>query len=368
MGRHWRWIPVALGVVALLLLPLAARLLPAGSSSVSAASLLARIKASAHVPYAGYAQSVGGLSLPVDTGPFSLGDLLGGTTALRVWWRTPADWRVDAVTTTGEVDLHHYHLGTWTWDYEANTTELADEREPPVVRIPRADDLLPGNLARRLLSQTSASHVSRLPGARIAGADAAGLRMHVADKRSTIDHIDVWAVPADGLPLRVATYGVDGSTVVSSTMLDLSLARPARATTAFEPPPGSRFPGDDFGDVVSAINDFGTGRPPRSLGGLARVDDPRLGAVGEYGSGVTQLVVIPLTARMASTVAPQLREAPGAAEDANGIAVGSGPVNAQLSPPSGFGARWLLVGTVTAATLRAAVRALPPAQGFGFNR
>ena len=65
---------------------------------------------------------------------------------------------------------------------------------------------------------------------------------------------------------------------------------------------------------------------------------------------------------------PALRSAPGAVEDARGIALAAGPISVQLSPPTGFGARWLLVGTVTGATLRAAVPSLPPAQDLRFRR
>jgi hypothetical protein len=368
MGRHWRWLAVAIGAALLVSLPFTVRLLPTGSSSIRADTLLARIKTSASLPYTGYAQSDGGLSLPVDSGDFSLADLLGGTTQLRVWWRAPSDWRVDSVTPTGEVDLHHDAISTWSWDYESNTTRLADERRSPVVRVPRADDLVPGNLARRLLSHATAAQVSRLPAERIAGHSAAGLRMKVADKRSTIDHIDVWALPDSGLPVQVTAFGVNGTRVVSSTMFEVSLGRPSARTTAFEPPPGSRFPGSDFGDIVSAINTFGSGKPPSTLGGLTRVNDSRLGAVGEYGGGVTQLVAVPLSAHLAGEVVPQLRNAPGVVEDGHGIALATGTLNVQLSPPTGFGARWLLVGTVTAATLRAAVPSLPPAQGLRFQR
>ncbi len=368
MGRHWRWIALAIGVAVLVSLPLAVRLLPAGSSAVGADTLLARIQGSSDVPYSGYAQSSGGLSIPVDTGPFALADLLGGTSTLRVWWRTAADWRVDSVTPTGEVDVHRGPAGTWTWDYESNTTELAIDVPPPVVRVPRADDLVPANLARRLLGHATAQQVTRLPSERIAGRAAAGLRMKVSDKRSTIDHIDVWALPDSGLPMRVSAHGKDGTTVVSSTLLDVELQRPPASVTAFAAPAGSRFPGTGFGDIVSAINQFGDVRPPESIAGLPGSTDPRLGAVGDYGSGVTQVVALPLSARLAGTVVPALRSAPGAVEDARGIALAAGPISVQLSPPTGFGARWLLVGTVTGATLRAAVPSLPPAQGLRFRR
>ncbi len=359
---------MAVGVAVLAALPLAARLLPAGSSGAGAGTLLARIQGSSDVAYSGYAQSSGGLSIPVATGPFALADLLGGTSTLRIWWRTPADWRVDSVTPTGEVDLHCGPAGTWTWDYESDTAELAIDQPAPVVRVPRADDLVPANLARRLLSHATADQVTRLPSERIAGRSAAGLRMQVSDKRSTIDHIDVWALPDNGLPLRVAAHGKDGSTVVSSALLDVDLRRPSASVTAFEAPSGSRFPGTGFGDIVSVINRFGSVRPPASVAGLRRNADPRLGAVGDYGSDVTQVVAIPLTPRLAGTVVPALRTAPGAVEDDHGIALAAGPISVQLSPPTGFGARWLLVGTVTAATLRAAVPSLPPAQDLRFRR
>ena len=45
-----------------------------------------------------------------------------------------------------------------------------------------------------------------------------------------------------------------------------------------------------------------------------------------------------------------------------------GPISLQLSPPTGYGARWMLVGTLTRKTLQQAATALPPAQGFGYYR
>jgi len=265
--------------------------------------------------------------------------------------------------------VHRGTAGTWTWDYESNTTELAIDVPPPVVRVPRADDLVPANLARRLLGHATAQQVTRLPSERIAGRSAAGLRMKVSDKRSTVDHIDVWALPDSGLPMRVSAHGKDGTTVVSSTLLDVDLQRPPASVTAFAAPAGSQFPGTGFGDIVSAINQFGDVRPPASIGGTARQHRPaprcggRLRLGRDAGGGPAAL-----SARLAGTVVPALRSAPGAVEDARGIALAQGPISVQLSPPTGFGARWLLVGTVTGATLKAAVPSLPPAQDLRFRR
>lgn len=365
MRRHWRWALVAAGLVALVALPFLVAALPAGRSSIDARTLFRRIVASVDVPYAGYVRATGSLALPVSTGAFSVNDLLGGTTQLRVWWRSPADWRVDSIDASGETDLHHDVGGTWAWDYEANSARRSIESASAQVRLPRTDDLVPGDLARRLLSEADGGGATRLPNARVAGHDAAGLRLRVADPRSTIRHIDVWALPSSGLPLRVAVYGADARPVVTTSVYDLDTSRPSSATTAFRPPPGAQAQVGRPSDIVAVIDQFGRSEPPSRVAGLARRTSLTLGAVGVYGRGVTLLAAIPLSSRLAGTVVPQLRSVPGMVEDGAGIAVGVGPVNVQLSPPTGFGARWLLVGTVTAATLRAAAPALPPAYGFG---
>lgn len=368
MRRRWRWGVVAVGIALLVALPFAVQSLPAGTSAVGAAKLLERIRSSSGIAYSGYARSTGGLALPTGTGPFAASDLLGGATQLRVWWRTTRDWRVDAIVATGETDLHHDSAGTWTWDYESGNAERRNAPTDAVVRLPRADDLVPGNLARRLMNQARDSQISRLPDARIAGEQAAGLRLRVHDGRSTITHVDVWALPGNGLPLRVAVYGADRAPIVSTTMFDVSTAPPAAKTTAFRPADGVQLRDERFGDIVAAIDQFGRSTPPATVAGFGRRPDLRLGAIGVYGRGVTLLVAVPLSARLAGSVVPQLRKTPGAVEDATGIAVGLGPLNLQLSPPTGFGARWLLVGTVSAKSLRAAVPSLPPVRGFGFER
>lgn len=368
MRRRWRWAVVLAATAGLVALPFAAQLLPAGHSTISARSLLARVQSSTQVAYSGYAESQGGLALPVSTDQFNvINELFGGTSRLRVWWRASDQWRVDSIGLTGETDVHRDSGGTWTWDYESNTARRTTKSVVPVVRLPRSDDLVPANLARRLLSEAGQAQVTRLGDARVAGHEAAGLRLRIEDKRSTIDHIDVWALPSNGLPVRVAVYGSAAKPVLSTSFLDLSLDRPAVSTTGFSGSPGEKFRGGEFADIVAAIDQFGRSVPPQRIAGLTRRADLDLGAVGVYGRGVTLLVAVPLSSDLAGQIVPQLRRTPGAVEDPSGIAVGVGPLNLQLSPPTGFGARWLLVGTLTKHTLISAVAGLPPAHGFGFD-
>lgn len=367
--RRWRWAVVVLVTAGFVAVPFAAHLLPAGNSAISATDLLSRIRSSAPVAYSGYAQSKGGLALPVGADQFDvINDLFGGSSQLRVWWRAADDWRVDSIGLTGESDVHQDGTGTWTWDYESDTARRNSQTNLPVVRLPRADDLVPASLARRLLSEADPADVRRLPGARIAGNETAGLRLTLHDRRSTIDHIDVWALPSNGLPVRVEIFGAGSAPVLSTSFLDLSLGAPSATTVGFHAAGSDKLQSGQFADLVATIDQFGNNDPPPRVAGLTRRSDLDLGSVGVYGRGVDLLVAVPLSAQLAGEIVPQLRQTPGVVENGSGISVGVGPLNLQLSPPTGFGARWLLVGTLTKKTLVSAVPYLPPAQGFGFGR
>ena len=103
----------------LVALPWLVGALPASDADVPAAELRDQALDSTDVPFTGYAQSAGGLSLPVGDQLTDVADLLSDRTSLRAWYRGADDWRVDVVTATGETDVHADAGGTWTWDYEA---------------------------------------------------------------------------------------------------------------------------------------------------------------------------------------------------------------------------------------------------------
>ena len=357
---------VVVAVATVTALPTAARLLPAGNSSVSASDLLQRIDGSRAVAYSGYAQSQGGLGLPVVASEFSgLDDLFGGTTRLRVWWRDAQDWRVDSLGVTGEQDLYRDRGGLWQWDYEADTASRVPGRDAAAVRLPRVDDVLPPALAQRLLSEAAPADVTRLPGRRVAGEETAGLRLTVTDRRSTIRHVDVWALPDSGLPVQVEVYGAARQPVITSRFLDLTVARPDAPATTFRRADSVFVQSTTYPDLARVIDLFGDSTPPDQVAGLPRRTDLRLGAIGVYGRGVTFVVAVPLSPRLAGDVVPALRGAPGAVENTSGLRAAVGPLSVQLSPSSGYGSRWLLAGTVTARSLVDAVGSLPPVEGYG---
>ncbi len=362
-GREigWRWALVALGLAVLVALPALVAALPAGDTAAPATDLRARVLASAQLPFSGYAISTGGLTLPVDDALTGVADLLSDQTTMRAWYRGPEDWRVDVVTATGETGTHRDASGTWTWTY-------ADQRasrgaEPPLA-LPTAPDLLPSALGRRLLSEATDAELSRIDPVRVAGRDALGVRYTPAAPAASVQAVDIWVDPNTGLPLRVVVRAA-GSTVpaLDTRFLDLSTSAPAPVTTAFTPPAGA---------AISSATDLTTldlGRRlsqvqlPGSLVGLDRRAAAGVpGAIGVYGTGVTQLAVTPLPGRAAGSLRAQLAATPGAVVDGLGVRSAAGPLGLMLVGSRETGS-FLLAGTVTLDALAAAAQQLQDTTG-----
>jgi hypothetical protein len=353
-----RWAVVVGGVAVLAALPAAIGALPIHQSDIGADELLARIRGSAATPYQGYAESTGGLALPVTQQFKDVADLFGETTQLRAWYRGPRDWRVDTITVAGESDAHASPSGTWVWDYESNRATWTSGVSPPNARLPVAADLLPTNLALRLLSEANASQVNRLPAKRIAGRSAPGLRLVQHEPGSTIDHVDVWADERTGLPLRVDVHGA-GTIVLSSRFLDFSTHRPSLSDTVFVPPAAAHIQTLDEPDVAAEIDTFSGDKSPPSLAGLTRNPAlPSFGAIGVYGSGVTELVAVPLPDGVAFSLYRQLEDT--AETGKYGLTLSVGPLGLLLTSFNVSGGAWLLVGTVTPALLNRAASELAP--------
>jgi hypothetical protein len=354
---------VALGVAVLVSLPLAVGALPARSDARSAGELVEAVRRSGAVGYSGYAEAVGGLSLPLTDDFSAVTDLFGDRTRLRVWWRGEQDWRVDTVQPTGETGLRRDVEGLWTWEYERGTALRTTD---PAVRMPRAADVEPAGLGRRLLSEARPAEVSRLPARRVAGRSAPGVRLRPADQGSTVERVDVWVDGGTGVPLRVEVYGVGSARpVVETAYLDFRADRPAARRTRFAPPYPGRVRRELNPDLAAAINVFSPVVPPLELAGLpVRTRVEGLGSVGTYGTGLTVLVAVPLPGRVSRPLREQLTGTPGITETGLGLRLTVGRFSLLPTAPTARRS-WLLTGTVTAATLdRAAaeIGADPPVE------
>jgi len=341
---------VACGVALLCALPAIIAAWPVPASSLSAAALRARILRSADVPYQGYTESDVDLDLPSLPDLSNVSSLLDGITDQYAWYRSPGHWRADIITATGENDTYQTSQGTFQWDYSANLLTRIVGAQP--VRLPQAADLLPPALALRLLSfASSATRISRLPSQRVAGVDAAGLRLAPDDPDTTIGAVDIWADPASGLPVQVDIIGQGASQPILVTrFLDLTESRPSLAVVTPDPAPGVGVTTTRLPDITGILNRFGPPLPGQ-IAGMNRVAAPSgLQDVAAYGSGFSRFAVLPLPNGVGQS-------ALNAAEDAGagGISLSGGTgalietplLTVLLAQSQSGGPVYLLTGAVT---------------------
>ena len=349
-----RWSLVALAVALVVLVPMTVRALPVHDEAISAGDLLAQVQGSGDTAYSGEVEVHGRLGLPVSDHFSDVADLLGSDTRMRVWWRGSEDWRVDKLLPTGEIDLFRHGAATIRWDYEREEAQTSID---PSIRLPRDADLLPPALAHRALAGADPRDVTRLPPRRIAGHDAVGLRLRPSDPRTSIDHVDLWADPGTGLVLAVNAYGTGSQPVISTAFTTVDLGSPPARETGFHPAAGVRITVDDVLDIADAANQFAPVLPPVSVAGLTRTGGARQ-AVGLYGTGLTQIMALPLQSRDAGYLARQLRTSGG--QDNHGLLLlRVGPLGVGLTfSHNPFDFAWLVTGTVTDDTLVQAARDL----------
>jgi outer membrane lipoprotein-sorting protein len=357
-GAARRWGVVGALVAVLVATPLVIGALPASDADVSAANLRAAVLGSADVGFSGYAESAGGLALPVTEQLTSVADLFSDRTEMRVWWRGPTDHRVDVVTATGETNMYRDECGTWTWEYERATVTRA-ESTPFALPVP--PDLLPASLGRRLLSEAADSELTRIGARRVSGHDALGLRLLPDEAASSVGRVDVWVDPDSGLPVQVQVYekAVDRP-ALDTRFLDFEVGRPSAEVTAFTPPPGSEFREAREAEVVLEAGRRIDPVPlPAELAGLPRRQLEGVPpAIGVYGRGVTLLTVAPVPPGLARGLRDAFAQAPNAVRDGAGTRLAAGPVGLMLVEPPGRGP-YLLTGTVTLDALATAAGQLP---------
>jgi hypothetical protein len=350
-----RWLVVLLAAAALVVTPLAVQARPAAVSTVSAVDLAHRVEGSGAVAWSGLVESAGTLQVPDGSSFANLAQLLGEQNDLRVWWRSADDWRVDRIRSTGEADLFRRGETSTRWVFESETATVAPFSR---VRLPDASDLLPPTLGRSLLQGARDDELVRLATRRVAGVEAPGLRLTPQEPATTVGHVDLWAEPESGLPLRVELYGLgEQRSLVSTALVDLDLATPDPATTSFTPPADVTVNYDDSVDVAASANAFAPSDLPASLAGLAARSGADPGAVGIYGRGPTTVIALPLRGQVARPLRSRLRDSATAQETPVGTLAPLGPVGLLVTPDRGRGT-FLLAGTVTAETLEQAAREL----------
>ena len=352
-----RWLLVAAVALGLAAAPAVARVIPPRGSDVSATTLAHRIRAANDLGWSGEVHSQGSLQVPISTSAFSgIARLLADTADIRVWWRSPTDWRVARLRSTGESDLAVDGGLAVRFNYETSKVSVLPYSP---VRLPEDSDVVPASLAHRMLSGAKAGELTRLASRRVAGRSAAGLRLVPADPGSTIGRVDVWADDATGIPLRVDLYDVKSPAkpFLTTQVTSFDPIRPSAKEASLDLAPHLSFTRGVSLDEAAGANAFAPFVPPDRVVGLPRLGDAvDFGAVGVYGRGPTAILAIPLRGFVARGLRDQLRKSPSSHQEGSRVTLEMGPISVLLADVAS--GHFLIAGTVTPATLLAASKDL----------
>ncbi len=358
MFSWWRWV-VAASVAALVIaVPTLAGTRPGADPDLTPPQIVEAIMSSASTPHTGLVDSSGSVQVPEANTFTAISTLFGEPNRIRVFWRDESIWRLDRIRATGETDLFRTPTSTTSWEYESGRVRIS---LPAPVRLPDTSDVLPDTLARRILQGAEPDELAALPGQRIAGRDAVGVRLSPSSDQSSVDRVDIWADVESGIPLRVQVYAGSSRPTLTTSYERLDLNAPQPEALDFEPPPNARTSFDELPDLASESNAFAPYVAPDTLAGLPlREDRPDLatGAVGVYGRGPTALLFLPLRGNAAAPLREELAKTPGYEPSDTGTAVDLGPISVLVTPARYRGSGFLLLGTVTPQTLERAATEL----------
>lgn len=355
-AKQRRWAVVGVVTAVLVAVPsIIAAVRPAGPT-LDAGRLRDLVLHSASAPYQGNARSTGSLGLPELPNLADVTALFTTTTTLRAWYAGPDRYRVAVLTPAGERDTYRLPGREYSWDYGTNTlTEVTGQQ---AVRLPRASDLLPPELARWILRSAPADPVTALPGRNVAGVAAAGFRLVPAEPDTTIGQADVWADPATGVALRVEVTARGQRAPGLVTEFD-DVQQTAPVVGPPEPAPGSGFNVTNAPDLSNALGALGRVRLPSALAGRPVRDSDFAGVQGAalYGSGLAAFAVVAVPPTIAGSAADAAGAAGGATETligGTGVFLSITPLSLAIVHRAGARSGFLLAGLVGQPVLQAA--------------
>lgn len=363
-----RWLLVAAGAAALVgVESLPERVGPTDGAPPEV--LRERMLAAALGPYSGYVQSSGRFGLPSLPQLESAVSLLTAPTRIRAFVAGPDLFRVDELTPASERGTYRIEGFEFAWDYGFAQLTVLDATAP--LRLPRATDLLPPDLARRLLRLAPGDPVTALPARTVAGRTAAGLRLTPADPDTTVGRVDIWADAGTALPLRVevAARTAPDDPLLVTEFAEVTEGMPAGVELRPTLPPGAGFVQTGAADVVGALRGLDAPAPPAWLAGRDRVPlstssglsgADAVPGIGVYGTGLAGIALIPVSHEIADQAIDGATVAGAAAVDVGrGRAVVLGTPLLSLAVLARGRGGTLLVGTVAADQLQQALLELP---------
>ena len=194
---------------------------------------------------------------------------------------------------------------------------------------------------------------------RVAGRNAAGLRMTPADPASTVGRVDIWADPDGGLPLMVEIFSRGSARpALESQFFQVSPWRPDSRVLTPVRAPGTGFTVTNAGSLAGALSNLGVLALPGQLAGRDRLSVPAgFEAISLYGGGLATFVVLGVRGSAGQNLVADALSAGGTAlniQGGSGVVISAPLINAILVRPAGWSLTYLIAGTVDSALLEQA--------------
>jgi outer membrane lipoprotein-sorting protein len=216
-----------------------------GLPARTAAQLLAEVADSTPPPLTGTVvetASFGLPALPATGNPTSLSSLLTGSHTIRVWYASPAHFRLAVPQSLSESDVIRDGRTAWLWQSTLNkvTKFTLPAHAPAKAAVPQ-QPLTPQQAAKQVLAAVGPTTTVRVDSnVTVAGQAAYALVLAPKDARSLIGQVQIDVDGSNGVPLRLQVFARGASSPAFQVgYTDIAFVKPAAADLSFTPPPGA---------------------------------------------------------------------------------------------------------------------------------
>ena len=220
-----------------------------GLPARTAAQLLAEVADSTTPPLTGTVvetASFGLPALPATGNPTSLSSLLTGSHTIRVWYASPAHFRLAVPQSLSESDVIRDGRTAWLWQSTLNKVTKftlpanAPAKAQPNQTLPQ-QPLTPQQAAKQVLAAVGPTTTVKVDSnVTVAGQAAYALVLAPKDARSLIGQVQIDVDGSNGVPLRLQVFARGASSPAFQVgYTDIAFVKPAAADLSFTPPPGA---------------------------------------------------------------------------------------------------------------------------------
>jgi outer membrane lipoprotein-sorting protein len=215
-----------------------------GLPARSPAQLLAEVADSTTPPLTGTVVETAAFglpALPATRNPTSLSALLTGSHTVRVWYASPAHFRLSVPESLSESDVIRDGSTAWLWQSTLNkVTKFTLPEHAARPTVPE-QPLTPQQAAQQVLAAVGpTTTVSVATNVTVAGQPAYALVLAPKDARSLVGQVQIAVDGRNGVPLRLQVFARGASSPAFQVgYTAIAFVTPAPADLRFTPPPGS---------------------------------------------------------------------------------------------------------------------------------